>query len=344
MPSSKPFSVCYFHIGTEKTGTTSIQACLAANRAKLLTRGILFPAIFGPKANHFMLAVYGQNDDKVDDLRRTIGVTTPAAIRQQRLNLEEGFSAEVGKASGARTLLLSNEHCHSRLITREEIQRVHDLLSPYCERFQVIVYLRPQHELALSRYSTHIKLGGLPGSPFPVVDRFAPYYNYNQLLMRWGKVFGDDSLKPRIFSRSELVGGDVLADFLAQVGVDPAGLDTVPTQNESLSPEALEFLGRLNRYLPLFVDQKPAGVRGNIAQVVERLFPGKGPRPPRAEVERFYRIFEESNQKVAEKFFPNRGGLFEPDFSVYGDDESGSALTMDQAFRMFAEVWKAKKS
>ena len=48
------------HIGTEKTGTTSIQKFLFQNRRKLLSSGTLFPESAGYISNQ-RLVVYGKN-------------------------------------------------------------------------------------------------------------------------------------------------------------------------------------------------------------------------------------------------------------------------------------------
>lgn len=342
MSSSKKFTICYLHIGTEKTGTTTIQAFMAGNRQELLRRGVLYPTTFGFTGNHLQLAVYAQNDDKVDDLRRMSGVTTPEAVTQQRRNLERRFAEEVARCDKADRLVLSNEHCHSRLVTREEVQRLYDLLSPWCERFRIIAYLRPQHELAISRYSTRIKLGEPQGDPFKGVDPSADYYNYNRMLIRWATVFGREHIEARVFARGELVEGDVVADFLTRVGVEKEGLAAVPKQNESLSAQALDFLARLNPLVPPFIDGKPNPERGDIAEIMEKLYPGKGVLRPRAQVREVFERFTQSNHNACQGFFRGRDKLFEPDFSQYPEIVDSQGLTLDDAFRMFAEVWKRR--
>ena len=48
---------CILHIGTEKTGTTSIQKFLATNRTLLKANGVLYPLSPG-KVNHIGLEAY----------------------------------------------------------------------------------------------------------------------------------------------------------------------------------------------------------------------------------------------------------------------------------------------
>lgn len=56
------------HIGTEKTGTTSIQTALKADRDRLAESGVLFPILFG-SLNQMELSVAASNQDCPDELQ-----------------------------------------------------------------------------------------------------------------------------------------------------------------------------------------------------------------------------------------------------------------------------------
>lgn len=336
----KKIKQCFLHIGVEKTGSTTIQSFCADNADKLKQQGILYPKILrGKRNNHFKMAVYAQDDDKTDDLRRGLGLLTPESVVAMRQRLKNKFYNEVNNAQ-VQTLLISNEHCHSRLVTVREVRRAYDLLAPLCQTIKVIVYLRPQHELAVSRYSTHIKFGGKPGKVFPAVGKDSMFYNYQRVLSIWSEVFGEDNIVPAVFNRKELVGGDVVTDFIDKVGIVKDGLQDVVAQNESLSMEALIFLGHLNAHLPPFVDGKPSGLRKHLVPFMEELFPGKSVLPARKKAECFYGLFADANQKVCERFFPEKNMLFDIDFSKFPEQEQYLELSKDQMYSMFAELWK----
>lgn len=67
------------HIGTRKTGTTSIQHYCKSVREELLKAGTLYPKSLGLPSNN-RLATAFQNADKVDGLRRKASVLSPEAV------------------------------------------------------------------------------------------------------------------------------------------------------------------------------------------------------------------------------------------------------------------------
>jgi hypothetical protein len=197
---------CVLHIGTEKTGSTSLQQCLAANRAALSRAGFIYPQGLG-EPSHRKLAVYAMDDDRIDDGRRQYDATSPEAIAALRMEVEEHFSRmrrnfeSVGSSS---TVIFSSEHCHSRLVRSIEVERLRDLLYRLCDRVQVIVYLRPQHDLAISLYSTALRVGYAGRPVLPSLESPSAYFDYAAMLDRWASCFGRANVTPRIYAREDL--------------------------------------------------------------------------------------------------------------------------------------------
>ena len=108
------------HIGLEKTGTTTIQEAMHASRQRLAGHGILYPTSLG-QANHTALAVVGRDDDVVDDLRQRRGLRSPDAVRSFRDAIGQELEQEVA-AAAAHTVVVSGEHCSSRLTTDREVE------------------------------------------------------------------------------------------------------------------------------------------------------------------------------------------------------------------------------
>lgn len=337
----KKFDVCYLHIGIEKTGSTTIQRYLEHNRDELLKQGHYYPKCLGPRrGSHYYIVVYCRHDDVFDDLRLNSGVTNKNELQKFRENLVKEMSQEFSLVDKVNALHVSTENCHSRLLGIETIECVKDLLSPWVEEFKVIVYLRPQHEVALSLYSTAMKLGGDIKNPFPNVEADNHYYNYYVFLKKWEKVFGKNNLLLRRFGKNYFYNQDLIDDYLHVTQVSKNNLFNIKKENESLSPEALEFLGQLNKYLPRFVDNKPAYVRKNIAEVMEYVFPGNGPTASREDCEIFYSLFKDSNIKVAQEYF-GENELFELNFEKYDHVNKKTLIDVDKAFMMFAQIWKS---
>src|SRR5579862_3986694 len=115
---------CWLHIGTEKTGSTSIQTFLVQNRAALLARGWLYSITAGSRAHHNLLA-YSLDDGRHDETRRVVGVGDGVAIETFRRQVVRSLEAEIA-ASGAATLVLSNERL-ATLLRHPEIARLKGL-------------------------------------------------------------------------------------------------------------------------------------------------------------------------------------------------------------------------
>lgn len=238
------------HIGTEKTGSTSIQQFLSHGRRWLATHGFHHSKAAG-SPNHVRLFSYA-----VDNPRLAFGASDRAEQGKLRRKLEIELAKECDAHPDA-TFLFSNEHCHSRLFEAGEVARLKTLLDPLFDEVKVLVYLRRQDLLAVSLYSTLLKAGVssdevLVTRPIAALPQHAPeqdlYYDYQALLARWAAVFGDDALIVRRFEPASLVGGDIVADFCDAVGL-PAPSREPARANESLRPEFQDYLRLLNRFL-----------------------------------------------------------------------------------------------
>jgi hypothetical protein len=332
------------HIGTEKTGTTTIQGVLARSRAALLERGFAYPKSFGPD-NHVQLAFYAA-EGRIARIARQYersGVSSARVVEAYPAELE----AEVAALPGSvHTLLLSTEHCHSRLHD-EGVGRLKALLDRFCDDYRVVVYLRRQDELAVSRYSTALRTGGaverdiLPAPPEP---KPGGYFDYKALLRRWGAVFGPDRIAPRLFGRAHFVGGDLLTDFRVACGLEDLPIPEMELErNPSLRPAAQEFLRRYNglygRAAPRAV--APIAPRA-VARILNENFAGPGRLPPRAAAMAFVEACRAGNEWVRATYFPERERLFDEDFGRYAvavDRTAQSAeAVLEVSLRVVAEL------
>lgn len=321
------------HIGTEKTGSTSIQRCLAARRGTLPgVRYALSPGI----ENHTGLAAYAQDDAVHDDLRQALGVASEDVAAYRR-RLERDLAAEVD-AHGASVFLFSNEHCQSRLCRSGEVGRLACLLHRFFDEVRVVVYLRRQDRLAVSRHATTIRYGATDRDVFAQSDVPPDYWDYEALLDRWAGAFGEASLVVRLYERASLASGSVVADFARIAGFSaPEGEDL--RENRSLAPAALELLRLMNPHLPVLEpDGRPGEARGPLVDWLEAMFPGTGPRPARAEARAFLDRFAASNERVRRAWFSGRATLFDEDFDDY--PETAEALPAPAALaEVAAALW-----
>lgn len=301
-------------IGTEKTGTTTLQHFLAANRPALAERGFLYPSFCGA-INHTGLAAYALGPDKSDPLRAPWGPDVPTV----RARLEAAARAEL---AGPATVIFASEHCHSRLTTPAEVETLLSFLNGFFDDIRIAVYLRRQDQVALSLYSTRLKSGDTDRRILPRTAPDDPFFNYDTSLALWEDAFGHAAVTARLFDRKLLNGGSVVDDFVATWNLGPmAAFTPVPDQNESIDAQAQELLRLANPALDALPGLPLDEVRGPLAARLAALFPGRGARPARADVEAFYGKYRESNENVRRRFFPDRTTLFDEDFSAYPEAE-----------------------
>jgi hypothetical protein len=354
---SKRYEQCILHIGTEKTGSTSVQAMLANNRKVLSTAGFFFPESLcqtkeKDDGNHCHIAAMAMRDDAFDsDLRGQWGITDFESLEKYRVIQAQLFDKDIIENSGDCTrLLLSNEHCHSRLLTISEVASVKALLEPYCDEFKIVVYLRPQFELALSQYGMMVLNGyydieALPPLPYPAdysKRRYTNqlYFDYEQLLNRWGAVFGYEALDPRLYNSGGSARKNPTVDFLDILGLSEGELLYPGRENTNISGPAQEFLIKLYREFSARGLSPTDRWANPIRATMRKLHPGSGARPARAQVQAFQQGFDKSNEAVRSRWFADRERLFDEDYAHYPETES-SALDDKITFGLFADVMSA---
>jgi len=320
------FRRAVLHIGTEKTGSTSLQRFLAVNRPRLMDAGVYVPHMLAPApdlANHSDLVLAAMADWRLDDgLRVARGIADMAALEALRVDLAVGFADEMAAVPAhCTTLFISSEHCHSRLLLLHEVAAVRCMLASYCAEIEIWVYLRPQHALAASQYAMHLLAGVpdaemLPRLPYP--DCYtrpritsAEYFDYAHLLSRWAAIFGRAQMRPVLVEAGGQAGFNVIDDALERL--DLAGCDFVPVGREAtnVSAQAQLFLMRLNRAMAEQAPEDSVWAAQWVAERLRRSAPGQGVQASRAEILAFMAQFAASNSRVWAEWFPERAALFE---------------------------------
>lgn len=333
------------HIGTEKTGTTSIQRFLKLNRETLRTQNICFPKAPGA-TSHTGLAVAARARVKQDALHILRGLESVADVGDYRRRLRDDLVTELGEQN-YKLAILSGEHCSSRLITEDEVARLKDILSGLFDRIRVVVYLRRQDEFLLSTYSTYVISGGERDLEIPKQEVRNRRYDYDALTSRWAAVFGAENMICRRYHPASLKNGDVIDDFLEASGLPDKGYERPARSNESLDARALEFLRQMNAHLPRFDANQNNPERGNIGALLAAVSDGPLRGLPGDELATFMASFRQSNARVAETYF---GGVLtgsdDPLFPQAKQSRprvSDYMLTVDDAIVVAARLWSEKQ-
>jgi hypothetical protein len=331
----------FLHIGGQKTGSTSIQAAAALNRDRLLRDGILYPRTPGAK-NHIKLTLFSWDGGKTNHLPIAAGLADGEAYQKFKGEFVGDLRAEIAR-SGATKVLLSNEHLSSRLKQPGQLARLADALRALAETIVIVVYLRPQHELLLSSYSTSIKGGITHDIKLPKNDQTF-YYNYDWMLSLWADAFGEENLTVRVFDRQELQGGDVVRDLFAMTGYSPTDDFVFPSlQNPSLDAKALHFLRAFNAHIPTFAGDDNNPERSDIIPALEAISTGSGFGLPAAKLRAIVQMFEPSNANVARRYLGRSDGVLFSHLNFERATAEASPLTVEDAVRLAAHLWQWKQ-
>ncbi|WP_440998167.1 hypothetical protein [Arhodomonas sp. SL1] len=310
------------HIGTEKTGTTTLQKALLDNRKALREQGVLYLAGDG-LANARDLAAAALDLEAPDEYLNRSGIRG----RQARSAYRDAVCAHYTDAlsappRGIHTVVISSEHFHSRLSATASVERLREWLAPYVDAFRVVCYLRRQVDMVTSHYSTVLKGGGQLGFEAYIrrMLRTSRYYcDYARMLENWAAVFGPAAMEVRRFDREALARGSVVDDFLTCLGLGPDALAVPPSDiNESVNHVGQVLLRELNRNVDPAAGAAAASNVQKVRTRIARAFAGKGEQLPPERARALQRRFDGINEAVRQRWCPDAERLF-PDTYPEGD-------------------------
>jgi hypothetical protein len=319
------------HMGAAKTGSSTLQECFHLNRERLREAGVFYPCSPGAK-QHGLLA-----ESCIDPAREPDG---EAAERRNR-GFRESFAREMAHdAIGMDYLLVSSELFHARLWDAGEIERLKALLEPWCSSWRVVFYMRRQDRYATSLHSTYLRRGGESDATLDVLNPH--HFMYAHILQLWSGVFGAGAMVPRVFERGALVGGDIVADFVAASGLPlaPGQCKRPADRNAALSADAQWFLREFNRRRSRSVDamaDDEARLRRHVADFLATHRAGTPALPARDAARAFYAGYREANAEVARSWF-GRESLFDESFDDYPETPSDAMPSADDAMDVAAPL------
>lgn len=303
------------HIGTPKSGTTTIQSFLALNRTELISQGIRLEPMTPRYKPQMELALTG--------LIRSGGTLNAAnklysmgfRNRAQQVRHVDQFEDMLRKGVAQwpeHSYIGSSEQIHAWLNTPERASALHGFLSSIFDEVRYIVYYRRQEDFILSTYSERIRRGENVNFQQHFDERLENMDFYASA-KRWSQSVGRENLDVRLFDRSFLHNGDLLDDFCLATGIDRQHLETPSRQNQSLSTEEMELKLRLFAKFPRNrASGRPSFTHHGLAYLLGRKLPKPGTRMSltNAQSRRITQYYERSNEQLRAEFFPDRAELF----------------------------------
>ena len=225
--------VCFLHIGTHKTGTTSLQTLLSSNEQCLERNGIYIPKSGRPwpAGGHHNLA-WELN-------------------RDQRFNPSHGSFRDVVDEIRSRNppvVCISSEDFEYLYRVPESLSWIKSEMRSIGYQVRIVIYLRSQAEYVESLYAELVKHGLHLGfreflgqivryGVFVFRDFWTFAFDYQQLLDAFAKVFGNGSMIVRPYSANR-PSNYLLDDLVSIISSEPKtlGLEFIAKrQHPSLS-------------------------------------------------------------------------------------------------------------
>lgn len=298
------------HIGSGKTGTSSIQLLMGGNRQRLVAAGWLYPrSPADERQRHARLGLFTQSDERLTSgpLWSREQAATPAHFRRR---FREDLLGEISR-SGLQRVLLSDEALYGS--PPAAMARLRGLTDELAGRVRVVVYLRRQDDHLISRYQQVVKVGETRRLAERTRETdFSSPYDYHSRLVAWRRELGPEDVVVRRFEASGFVAGSLYQDFLTACGIEleADALAPVDRENESLDAEAVEFLRLLNLVHVEYAGGTPGGHINNRRHVLRLAGSSSGPvlTLPQSELDAFMAQWEASNAAVARDFLGEPAG------------------------------------
>lgn len=225
------------HFGLPKTGTTSLQTALYSSRSVLRRMGALYPDGGAGRENHKVLVALFKPTERVSrDIR---------SLFQDDAHMHRAAAAEWDRIKKEvehdrpKLLIISSEYFPFKG-ELEDFEKFAAMIWELSSDVDICVYFRESSV----RYASHVQQSIKNGRPL-----FTPTLSTSIRTVPFVETaFG----KPIIAcngERAKLVGGDIVADFLARFVTPLVGETGIVSMrlNESFSAEAMAVLDRFRR-------------------------------------------------------------------------------------------------
>lgn len=308
---------CYLHIGAAKAGSTALQRWCAESRSSLRGQGVWYPKCLG-KVNHTLLWAVAADANSNEHHLAGLGIYSDEVRKKMRLRIEHEFERERAQNEGCRACIVSNEYLQSRMRFMSEVQRVYDFLAPHFTSIKVVLSLRPQVDVAVSRASTTCRRAKRVNTNtfLRSVNPENPGYDYDTLVKQWERVWGRSNVTVVPYKREP----SLVAYFIKRLELDSAVLPPDARRNEALDYRAIALANGLIEARVLSAEE--------IRRCVMKTPVEKRLQIGRAFAQMLQSRFEDKNRRLSERRQDIEVDDLTPDWSRY--ELKGNLHVLDQ--------------
>ena len=330
------------HIGTMKTGTSSIQAFLRENARKLPEYGYVFDEEMG--------------FERAQSRRKFAEFLTENLPRFQKCladgqSLSEGtlpqyerwFRSRVAAHNRDDRLIISSEGISVHVKTPETIAAFDAWMRSIFEEVSYVCYVRNQVDLMPSLYSEFLKSGmrqTLTG--FVQNDAVRDYDQFDQM---WRNAVGDDRFTLRLFDRERLINGDSVQDFCDFLNLPYEQFEAVSSRNPSLCFVGAEVLRSFNVAMQDSCrnQRNLRRVRMKMVKRLRELESGNySLRLTHPQADEVFARHADCNEKLRTRLYPEHDSLFSTAKSI--DEPKARELFEEAASMLSSVIYKDVKS
>ncbi len=240
----------FLHIGTKKTGSTTIQNFLCHNQKKLYDLGFDYPTEFSEKVktakSYGMMGLPQSGNLHEIFINWMEGDENSPPIE----NLASQIDADINK-----NIVLSSENFYFFAFNKKDLVTFKETLSKKFpnHNWKIIVYLRRQDEYVESLYSQEMKDGCMTtktsSEDYISNKEFELTLNYQSFLNVYAELFGKENIIVRPYEKAQFKNENILFDFCNILGVKEDNLIVDLKSNPPLDHKVTEFLRLAKKYI-----------------------------------------------------------------------------------------------
>jgi len=227
----------YLHVGSGKTGTTSIQKTLFENINAMKKHGVLY--LVESDISHSSIFSWDGN---------------------MKQNIEIYFKK-------LQKLLYKNDNFHTIIVSSENmmglpvsiLEMIKFIFKSDNIEFKIVAYIRNQINHLPSHYLQKVKdpFQDYKGDMNSFFESYKHIYGNEHVFImnNYTSVFGKENIIVRIYDRSLLVDGDSAKDFIKTLGLDSVILKVCNESNISLIPELSSLIKYIDDSHTKFLDK-----------------------------------------------------------------------------------------